>query len=312
MLNTERSWEKGLAAWKHSFDRAHDERFDPFRPKNLGITYADYDEPNAQKTGDEISGMIIAANKYITFLKRNAGGFNTSILDIIEASAVAPYQRKAEEYFGLSNQLRNHAIRNQFPNNGAAFLGSKDPVNSYEKAVADVVETVVRMGFSITTGGSTGLMTTANEVASNYDGYSIGIPMGSIGESNVSGIHHLKVFTDSYEQRIPLILQDKEMILVGPGGAGTMKELATVFAKYAVGDAIKQPELIFIGSDYYRGLEKFLNSNLPQQVLDRMYVVDSGKDLLEMMGSHHHQSPQSSQPQKAEENLTESAESIGL
>ena len=306
VLNTEGSWKKGLAAWRQSFDRGQGEGFDPFRPKNLGITYSDFDEPKAHKTGDEIASVIIAANKYITFQKRTTGSFATSILDIIEASHVAPFQRKAEDYFNLSNQLRNHAIRNQFPNNGAAFLGSKDPVNSYEKAVADVVETVVAMGFSITTGGSTGLMTTANEVASNYEGYSIGIPMGSIGESNVSGIHHLKVSTDSYEQRIPLILQDKEMVLVGPGGAGTMKEVATVFAKFAVGNAINQPELVFIGSDYYQGLQHFLNTNLPQPVLDRMAIVNSGKELLEVMNLHHNQS---SLPEQSPDG---SVETIGL
>ena len=173
--------------------------------------------------------------------------------------------------------------QNQLLHAGAAFFGSKEPAQLYADKVQDIVKTMVKKGMAITTGGSGGLMNLANSTAKKEKGHSIGIPYGETREVAANYLHDLTIPTQGYEERIPLILQDKNFVIVGPGGSGTMKELATTFVQIGSGVEHLHPHLIFIGRSYYENLARFILKVLPPFYLDRMTLVDKPEELNQYM-----------------------------
>lgn len=257
------------------------------RPRNLGIRFPESREPKSYARISDLIKQI--RGPYLDTLKQPteparflATQLPISLLNIVDQIDLGVLQTQmtfAKNYQESVESVRAHGQEHGFYNSGAAFFGSKEAPYEVEKTVKEVVEAAVKRGFPITTGGSGGLMDTANRIAKGTDGYSIGIPCGGVAnEVSANHLHDLNISTKGYEQRIPLILLDKKLVMIAPGGSGTMKEVATTFVQIASGERASQTHMMFIGLKYYQGFGTFMNQVLPPAYLEEMSLVDTSQE----------------------------------
>ena len=313
------TWTPGLAEWSDSLSkkkkknewedstrRAFLERYGSADQKNqlrqddseddaetpsLGIRYSRSDEPDTFQTAKQLVGSII--RKTFNF-RRGVPELDlraqlpTSLYDLLDHEEnVGQILHFSESYANKAKQLRAHAISEEFSNSGAAFFGSSSAPSSLVPMVRSIVQAALDHGFSIHTGGAGGMMEVANSVAAHYEGHSIGIGGGMVaGEHLADKLHDLSIASSGYEERIPMLLQDKKLVLIAPGGGGTMQEVATAFVKIGAGNITEQPFVYFIGDRYYSVLGNFLSKNLSPEYVDRMALVQTVEEFDAMYGFH--------------------------
>ena len=171
--------------------------------------------------------------------------------------------------------------------NGALVIGSGQTPGSYKQDVYYIVKTLAGWGVPIVTGGSGGVMEIANAAAYDAGGISIGIPItgsGSLkGESLIpKEVHTLTVPTIGYSSRLPLLIDEKKLIVIAPGGTGTFQEIAVLLMKQAA-RIEHDTVLMFIGKRYYGPLVDGLKKYLPEEISRNMYVVDSSDDVVKVI-----------------------------
>lgn len=151
----------------------------------------------------------------------------------------------------------------------------------------EIVYSLASKGAATTSGGAGGAMVVANTAAYDAGGKSIGIPIGGRNQLKSESRVYNEVQTDTvttsgYEQRIPLLLHGKELVLVVPGGRGTMREIAVTLLKMAA-----QPEsrlqLVLVDKTYYQGFYEWLKSRLPAGLLGRIHLVDGRQEFDELV-----------------------------
>jgi predicted Rossmann-fold nucleotide-binding protein len=159
---------------------------------------------------------------------------------------------------------------------GAVIFGSGSGHWMYEKLVYNTAYFLGSLGIPVATGGAGGFMRTANSGAYDAGAQSIGIPM--TGRSSLdterrtySSEQTLTVPADGYESRIPMLLNRRELVIIAPGGGGTLKELATAL----VGDY----RIILLG-EYYQKLYQWLQgSALPESYKENIIYIANESDL---------------------------------
>jgi predicted Rossmann-fold nucleotide-binding protein len=144
----------------------------------------------------------------------------------------------------------------------AVFFGSGSLPYSNDfltQPVTAFASGLVGLGFSIAHGGAGGVMDIARRATLAAGGNSISIPIGAgnfrvEGESFFGGgfgmpkssTKDVTVSAFDYRDRIPALLAKKQVVVVCPGGNGTMKEIAATLLH-----SIANPEMIVV----------FLNTN---------------------------------------------------
>ncbi len=127
-------------------------------------------------------------------------------------------------------------------------------------------------------------MEVANTGAYDAGGFSIGIPIGGRNqlkmESRVaSDVQTNTIITTGYKERLPLLGNHKELIIVLPGGGGTMREIAMALIKMR-DEPTSTFQLIFMDVKYYKGLLKWLYAqNIPEFILSRIHIIDNSNEL---------------------------------
>lgn len=166
---------------------------------------------------------------------------------------------------------------------GAVYFGSSGPT-LFDKEIDSVAEGLSEMGIPAVTGGAGGTMKRVNKVAYEVGVPSVGIPLG--GRNTLSSepvtfnnVHTMTIGTGGYETRIPLLAHNRGIIVMNPGGSGTMQEIATVLSSLAA-DSTQQQKILFVGKRYYQDLlRNFMASPaLPQDLKDRIAVVDTKQE----------------------------------
>ena len=135
----------------------------------------------------------------------------------------------------------------------------------------------------VTTGGAGGAMKVANTGAYDAGGVSIGIPIEGRNQLRLetkvaSKVHTTTISTLNHGERIPLLLDHKELVIAVPGGSGTMQEIAVTLMKMQ-----EQPQssfqLILVDRSYYAGLYGWIrNQNLPESILSRIHLVEDSAE----------------------------------
>lgn len=156
--------------------------------------------------------------------------------------------------------------------------------------VYSVAYELAQKGYGITTGGSGGAMLAANMGAFDAGGVSIGIPIQRDGEVKLEleKIIHHEVHTETIEApnygvRIPLLMHNKQLFLIAPGGSGTIREIAATLIHFHQGlpqDAV----LVLLQTSYYDELMQWLvNLGLPENLRSRLFLVNDEKELYELI-----------------------------
>lgn len=168
---------------------------------------------------------------------------------------------------------------------GAVIFGSSSYPGNYTDLVYQVAWKLGRAGIPVVTGGAGGVMEIANQGAFNAGGASIGINLGGrlfSEKETASEVQTLSISVSNYEQRIPLLLRGKRLVIFAPGGSGTMKELATTLLLF--GKDQEMPDLVFLG-EYYKPLLEGLAPLLSEKIRKKIHLVDSINHFSDLMKS---------------------------
>jgi predicted Rossmann-fold nucleotide-binding protein len=297
---------KDLEKWNDRLDDNH---------RNLGITFRGPKVVSrAEKILEEKSSSGSGGySEYSSFYSKEKPSFkglrylkNPATFELLapERLAVEFIQRVGEEAISFTN-----AMKQNDGTGGAVVFGSSkvDPISApliYESSYK-----LGQLGYAVATGGSGGAMEVANSGAFNGGGPSIGVPIsGKVSlsaEKDVASSTHTKTIgTSGYEERIPVLLDSRKLVIFAPGGNGTIKELATTLVRLG-GKANGLQAIVFLDSEYYGGLvEWFQQSNLPQTVKDKLVVVDKASEvetlalsMAEKFEIDRQQAPRKNQPE---------------
>jgi uncharacterized protein (TIGR00730 family) len=186
--------------------------------------------------------------------------------------------------YGQMKTLINHAEvmrageENMQGTHGAVIFGSSQADEPYVKKVSEVSRYLAEQGLPVVTGGAGGFMKVANEAAFQAGGESVGIYIGGRGTLSSESVIPKDVHTKSlevsdYAERIPLLLNGRDLIVFVPGKAGTMRELASVMLKSAHDPHSKAP-IIFVDAHYYGEVVRWLRAApVPKSFKDRLHLV---------------------------------------
>jgi len=160
---------------------------------------------------------------------------------------------------------------------GIVVMGSSTTSPLYLPLIKGYVAYYAKQGIPFATGGCGGYMQAVNEEAQKYGAPSIGIPRADKSDTPTelvafSYYHTRTILVPSYEERIPLLLgRGKFQTVFAPGGAGTIRELATYLMNEATHPWHKTPAMVFLDEDYYWGLVQWLKAlPLPSRIIGKI------------------------------------------
>ncbi len=168
---------------------------------------------------------------------------------------------------------------------GAVIFGSGAEWPEYSSLVDGVVRRLAEHGLPIVTGGAGGFMEVANRAAKEAGGISIGIPMAKTHQletekESATRFHTLTVPARGYESRIDLLLKNKEIIIIAPGGPGTRRELAAAIFYLAAQDPVSVPAIYFLSSKYYGQFYKeILASPLGVRLQFKLHLINKPEEM---------------------------------
>lgn len=257
----------GLLSWGRSDNDAK-------RPQNvnLGIDlYVAHDKPKVAPTKIQFepSGVVGKPLKY-----------EFSIFDRLQ-TLDADKLRIIKEDIKAFNHAMTKNNRPGLPK-GAVLFGSGSGNTLYEDLVYSVSRSASELLGLMASGGAGGYMRTANSAAVSAGAFSVGIPMGSgrVHLANEQVVHRetqsLTIPTHDYTSRIPTLLNNRAIVLVAPGGLGTLRELATWIVQEAYNPMPSQ--LVFVSEAYYGPLYDWLKSlPLPEVFKSSIHLVNSAE-----------------------------------
>ncbi len=246
-----------LARWKNGLDGSKD---------NLGLSYS---KVFIGRTADRILSAKKGFENVNDRITLNLSGFGS----INERFSL----EKLEEILNYRDSVINgeKALRDV---RGAVVYGSSSLVPVNVDTIYGIGYALGSQGIPVVTGGAGGAMLAANMGAYDAGGESIGIPI--MGRSQLgaetktySNVQTKTIPTSSYSSRIPLLMQNRDLVIVVPGGNGTMREVATAMIQHASNPDLPW-QMIFVGQNYFSGLKNaFANMDLPASFLKRIQFV---------------------------------------
>ncbi len=127
---------------------------------------------------------------------------------------------------------------------GSARIKSEDPEYS---DVFNIAQGLAQLGFDIVTGGGPGLMEAANaghkSLASNV--YSIGLNIKLPHEQNPNQYLDINKDFDKFSERLDTFMSLSDVVVVAPGGVGTMLELFYTWQLMQVHHICETPIILF-------------------------------------------------------------------
>jgi len=135
-------------------------------------------------------------------------------------------------------------------------------------------------GFSVITGGGSGIMEAANRGAALAGGGSIGMPIVLPFEEKANPFTGISIAFDHFPARKTCLIKACDAVIVFVGGFGTLDELFEVLTLIQTQKLEPMP-IVLVGSDYFSGLMEWLATDavaagtISEANLDLMDVVDS-------------------------------------
>ncbi len=164
---------------------------------------------------------------------------------------------------------------------------------TFDKASAPLVYSVsyvlAQNGIGVVTGGAGGAMWTANKGAYDGGGISIGIPMVGAGKLVTEKEARTEIQTDtlpvqSYETRVPLLIDGKQLYIVAPGGGGTLREVGAALLDLSSRADDEPGAMIFLEESYYGPFVRWLlKQDLPESMKKRIWVASSQDEFVDIL-----------------------------
>jgi len=182
----------------------------------------------------------------------------------------------SEQYKSFSIGISKAADSSDREKEGLVLFGSGTGEKKHEKNIESALLPLLLQKTPVITGGAGGFMTTAATFGKEHGCRVIGIGVGGgwrlENEAGYERNHEYHISVGGYEQRIPLLLQNRTHVFIAPGGAGTLKEIATLFMQIARMPEERIPHILLIGENYYDGLLYWIESH----GIDKRYLQKIG------------------------------------
>jgi uncharacterized protein (TIGR00730 family) len=141
--------------------------------------------------------------------------------------------------------------------------------NRYYRLAVDVSRALSDAGFSVITGGGSGIMEAANAGASQGRGRSIGLniklPRGQIPNSYADTVMHFHYF---FARKVMFVKYACGFVGL-PGGFGTMDEIFEALTLLQT-RKIRDFPVVLLGSDYWEGLLAWMKDRLlPEKTINQ-------------------------------------------
>ena len=165
------------------------------------------------------------------------------------------------------------------------------PGSVYYAAAQRIAELLAAEGYSIITGGGSGVMEAANRGAKNKDGPSIGLNIELPAEQKPNSYQNLALeFRYFFVRKVMFVKYSMGYVCL-PGGFGTLDEF---FEALTLMQTHKTPPipLILFGSDYWSGLVEWIKSKaLADQMIDPdelglISITDDPLEVVAIMNRH--------------------------
>jgi len=168
-----------------------------------------------------------------------------------------------------------------------SIFGSKSmsPDNpTYEKAV-QLAKLLVKNGFTVITGGGSGIMEAANKGAMEAGGKSVGLNIDLPIEEPPNAYRNIPLSFRYFFVRKVMFVKYAVAYIIFPGGFGTLDELFESITLIQTAK-IKPFPVILVEEDYWRGLLEWLKGTLLKarrispQDLEIIQVIDDPNEIV--------------------------------
>ena len=159
---------------------------------------------------------------------------------------------------------------------GSARISPDDPHYELSRKMGAAI---VRLGFTVMTGGGPGIMEAANRGAKEAGGRSVGCGIELPHEQKLNSFLDRSVVLHYFFVRKALLVKYSYAFVVMPGGAGTLDEFFEALTLIQTGKILNFP-IVIMGKDYWRELLQFIEKMaaagmISRQDLDLIYATDS-------------------------------------
>ncbi len=236
-----------LNSWKNSLDDTGD---------NLGIQFSGFNQYNPKKLKKVFSTKNI----------------QTEVSSSLRKKTIK--QLKEIEIYMQEMLL----AKNQISSKGVVYFGSSRYATQHIPLTYNASRMTARRGIRATTGGAGGMMHVANEATFLAGGNSVGVPIGgrnllAAEKRAFSEVHTTTISTSGYKTRIPILMHQNPLVVLVPGGRGTMKELAVTLMMMEHDDSMR---VVFLADEYYDGLHEWLNnSEIPLNSIESIRSISN-------------------------------------
>jgi len=172
--------------------------------------------------------------------------------------------------------LREHGL-------AATFWGSArtTPSDDYYKEAEELAAKLSKKGFSIISGGGSGIMEASNVGAYKVGGKSVGLNIELPFEQKLNPYTTESLNFDFFFSRKVMLTFASEVYVYFPGGFGTLDEFFEIITLIQT-KKIERIPVILYGKDYWEPLVRFFEQNLLKKFeticpedMELFYVVDS-------------------------------------
>ena len=169
------------------------------------------------------------------------------------------------------------------------------PNDKYYKLAQEISASIVEKGYGVITGGGKGIMEAANKGANSKKGNSVGLCINlPFEDTNNKFIDQDKLLNfDYFFVRKVMFVKYAQGFVVMPGGFGTMDEFFEAITLIQTYKAEKFP-IILVGTDFWKGMVDWIkktllleNKNISKEDLDLFHMVDTKKEVIEILEKFH-------------------------
>jgi uncharacterized protein (TIGR00730 family) len=141
-------------------------------------------------------------------------------------------------------------------------------------------------GYTVQTGGYSGVMEAASKGASQARGRVIGVTCRQIEQFRPQSANEWvteEIKFNTLQERLSYLVTQSDGAVVMPGGIGTLSELAMMWSLMQVGEISPRP-LIAVGGLWARTLNAFVSTEyIAPKYISLIQVAKTPKDAIEML-----------------------------
>ena len=135
------------------------------------------------------------------------------------------------------------------------------PTDIYYQKAEHLAQLLAKNGFSVITGGGSGIMEAANKGAAEAGGQSVGMNIRLPFEQKPNSYSNIRIDYKYFFTRKVMFVKYAVAYVIMPGGFGTMDELFEALTLIQT-KRIKSFPLILMGRDYWQGLLDWLKKTM--------------------------------------------------